>query len=42
MTEVAPEFLIAADLLGPSEADNAWRREARPQQFPLQVTGSCG
>src|SRR5262249_39130798 len=33
VTEAAPEFLIAADLLGPSEADSAWRREARPQQL---------
>jgi phage terminase large subunit-like protein len=34
VTAVPPEFLIAADLLGPSEADSAWRREARPQQLP--------
>jgi phage terminase large subunit-like protein len=27
------KFLIAADLLGPSE-DSAWRGEARPQQLP--------
>jgi phage terminase large subunit-like protein len=29
-----PEFLAAADLLGASEADSAWQREARPQQLP--------
>jgi phage terminase large subunit-like protein len=34
MTEIPPELSIAADLLGPSEADSAWRREARPQQLP--------
>src|SRR5207248_40259 len=28
------EFLAAADLLGPSESDSAWRSEARPQQLP--------
>ena len=34
MTAIPPEFLIAADLLGPSESDVAWRAEARSQQLP--------
>jgi phage terminase large subunit-like protein len=29
-----PEFVAAADLLGASEPDGAWRREARPEQLP--------
>jgi phage terminase large subunit-like protein len=29
-----PEFVAAADLLGTSEPDGAWRREARPEQLP--------
>jgi phage terminase large subunit-like protein len=29
-----PEFVAAADLLGASEPDGAWRREARPGQLP--------
>lgn len=33
LSTLPAEFLIAADLLGPSERDSAWRREARPQQL---------
>jgi phage terminase large subunit-like protein len=32
LTAPPAEFLIAANLLGPSE-DSAWRQEARPQQL---------